>query len=135
MLVVPWKLVTLHEKKRTPGLNATVYHCYFLYAYIIETRCITNRKIIVFLSRLHFGLQFLDLLQKNQACGNLKGPRRSNTAASFNGCIFSAAQSEKKSFQPINRKTLSRILSSSSHCATCSSSQHVTKTRPNETMT
>lgn len=108
-------------------------HCHFLY--IIETRYITNRKIIVFFTRLHLGLQFLDLLQKNQACGNLNGRRHSNTADSLTAVMFSAAQSQTKSFKPINRETCLRIPSSSSHCATCSSSQHVTNTLPNETMT
>ena len=87
MLVVLWKLVLiLYEEQRSPGLKATVYHCHFLYAYIIETRCITNRKIIVFLSRLHLGSQFLDLLQKNQACGKLSGLPTLKHCRFFNGC-------------------------------------------------
>jgi hypothetical protein len=108
MLVFPWKLVlTLQGEKRSPGLNVTVYFYHFLHAYIIEIRCITNRKIILFFIKASFRLTVpRPLIEESNVWQSVRTPTL-NHRSFFNGYMFSAAQSETKSFEPINRKLVS----------------------------
>jgi hypothetical protein len=82
------------------------YHSYFLHAYIMEIRCITNRKITVSLSRFNLGLQFLCSYSRITSV-KIRKNFDTKTMKPLAWYVFWTAQLELKSFQPTNRKLVS----------------------------